>query len=161
MVKGDLYPEKDMRPNEPSSRQSAAGPPKGRDAGAIVRTARLAAGLTLADLGRRCNYSASQVSRYERGIQPLTDIILLRRFSQVLAIQPQVFGLALLDDLQAERHAVEPKDGEARVGWPRVSRESQWEDGEDPVRRRELLAGVAGLVGTATFGCRQLVAAGR
>jgi hypothetical protein len=76
MVNGDPYPEKVMRPNEPARRQSAAGPPKGQDAGAIVRAARLAVGLTLADLGRRCGYSASQVSRYERGIQPLTDIVL-------------------------------------------------------------------------------------
>jgi transcriptional regulator with XRE-family HTH domain len=152
MVKGDSYPEKVMRPNEPARRQSAVGPPKGQDAGAIVRAARLAVGLTLADLGRRCGYSASQVSRYERGIQPLTDIVLLRRFSQVLAIPPQAFGLAPPDSSRAGRHAVEPKDGDPCVRWPRVSREPQWEDGEDPVRRRELLAGVAGLVGTATFG---------
>jgi transcriptional regulator with XRE-family HTH domain len=63
-----------LGPNESAPRQSAAGPLKGQDAGAIVRAARLTAGLTLADLGRRCGYSASQVSRYERGIQPLTDI---------------------------------------------------------------------------------------
>jgi transcriptional regulator with XRE-family HTH domain len=149
MVEGDVYPEKLMRPNEPAPRQSAAGPPKGQNAGAIVRAARLAAGLTLADLGRRCGYSASQVSRYERGIQPLTDITLLRRFSQVLAIPPQVFGLTPPDGSRAARHAVEPKDGDPRAGWPRVSREPQREDGEDPVRRRELLAGAAGLAGAA------------
>jgi hypothetical protein len=63
-----------MGPNESASRLSTAGPLKGQDAGAIVRAARLAAGLTLAELGRRCGYSASQVSRYERGVQPLTDI---------------------------------------------------------------------------------------
>jgi transcriptional regulator with XRE-family HTH domain len=82
-----------MGPNESAPRLPAAGPLKGQDAGAIVRAARLAAGLTLAELGRRCGYSASQVSRYERGVQPLTDITLLRRFSQVLAIPPQAFGL--------------------------------------------------------------------
>ena len=120
-------------------------PLKGQDAGAIVRAARLAAGLTLADLGRRCGYSASQVSRYERGIQPLTDIPLLRRFSQVLAVPPQVLGLTPPDGSRAGQHAVEPKDGDPRVGWPRVSREPQWDDGEDPVRRRELLAGAAEL----------------
>ena len=62
-------------------RQPSIGPLTGRDAGAIVRAARLAAGLSLVGLGRRCGYSASQVSRYERGITPLTDITLLRRFS--------------------------------------------------------------------------------
>lgn len=69
-----------MGPNESAPRQTSVGPLKGQSAGAIVRAARLAAGLTLADLGRRCGYSASQVSRYERGVQPLTDITLLRRF---------------------------------------------------------------------------------
>jgi transcriptional regulator with XRE-family HTH domain len=85
------------------------GPLKGQPAGAIVRAARVTAGLTLADLGRRCGYSASQVSRYERGIQPLTEITLLRRFSQVLAIPPQVFGLTPPDGSRAGRHAVDPQ----------------------------------------------------
>jgi transcriptional regulator with XRE-family HTH domain len=150
--KGNVYPEKLMGPNESAPRQPAAGSPQGQDAGAIVRAARLAAGLTLADLGRRCGYSASQVSRYERGLQALTDITLLRRFSQMLAIPPQAFGLTPADGSRAGRHAVRPKEGHPRVGWPRVSREPQWEDGEDPVRRRELLAGAAGLVGAATLG---------
>jgi transcriptional regulator with XRE-family HTH domain len=152
MVKGDVYTEKLMGSNGSVSGQLSVGPLKGRDAGAIVRAARLAAGLTLADLGRRCGYSASQVSRYERGIQPLTDITLLRRFSQVLAIPPQVLGLIQPVGSRADRHAVDPKDGDPRVAWPRVSREPQWEDGEDPVRRRELLAGAAGLAGAAALG---------
>ena len=140
-----------MGPNESAPRLSAAGPLKGQDAGAIVRAARLAAGLTLAELGRRCGYSASQVSRYERSVQSLTDITLLHRFSQVLAIPPQAFGLTPSGGSRAGRHAV-PKDDDPRARWPKVSREPQWEDGEDPVRRRELLAGAAGLVGAATFG---------
>ena len=82
----------------------------------------------------------------------MTDITLLRRFSQVLAIPPQAFGLTPPGGSRAGRHAVESKDGDARARWPRVSREPRWEDGEDPVRRRELLAGAAGLVGAATFG---------
>src|SRR6266704_501056 len=100
-----------MGPNESAPRLPAAGPPKGQDAGAIVRAARLAAGLTLAELGRRCGYSASQVSRYERGVQPLTDITLLRRFSQVLAIPPQAFDLTPPDRSRAGRHAVKPNEG--------------------------------------------------
>ena len=80
---------------------------------------RPAAGLTLAELGRRCGYSASQVSRYERGVQPLTDITLLRRFSQVLAIPPQAFGLTPPGSSRAGQHAVEPKDGDPRARWPR------------------------------------------
>jgi transcriptional regulator with XRE-family HTH domain len=118
--KEHAYPEELMGSNGPAPDQLSIGPLKGQDAGAIVRAARLAAGLSLVGLGRRCGYSASQLSRYERGITPLTDITLLHRFSQALAIPPQVFGL--------------------------------WEDGEDLVRRRELLAGTAGLVGAAAFG---------
>ena len=71
---------------------AAAGRAPG--AGAIVRSARTSQGLTLAELGKRVGYSAAQVSRYERGIAPLTDIAVLRRFATALAIPPQVFGLA-------------------------------------------------------------------
>jgi hypothetical protein len=53
----------------------------GRQFGAIVRGARTAQGLTLAELGHRTGYSAAQVSRYERGLAPLTDIAVLRRFA--------------------------------------------------------------------------------
>jgi len=58
-----------------------------------VRSVRLAQRLTLAQVGRRAGYSAAQVSRYERGITPLTNITVLRRFADALAIPPQRFGL--------------------------------------------------------------------
>jgi transcriptional regulator with XRE-family HTH domain len=118
--KEDVYPEELSEANGVAPRQPSIGPLTGQEAGAIVRSARLAAGLSLVGLGRRFGYSASQLSRYERGITPLTDITLLRRFSRALAIPPQVFGLR--------------------------------EDGEDPVQRRELLTGTAGLVGAAALG---------
>ena len=47
----------------------------GREPGAIVRSARKAEGLTLAELGRRTGYSAAQVSRLERGIAPLQSMV--------------------------------------------------------------------------------------
>ena len=72
--------------------QALAAP--GRQLGAIVRSARAARGLTLADLGRRTGYSAAQVSRFERGLAPLTDIAVLRLFADALAISPQLFGLS-------------------------------------------------------------------
>jgi len=59
-----------------------------------VRGARTAQGLTLVELGRRTGYSAAQVSRYERGLAPLTDIAVLRRFADALEIAPQILGLA-------------------------------------------------------------------
>ena len=82
-----------MGPNESAPRLPGRWPAEGRDAGAIVRRRPLAAGLTLAELGRRCGYSAAQVSRYERGITPLTDITVLRRFAAALALPQQLFGL--------------------------------------------------------------------
>ena len=80
-----------MRPNDHTgSTRDAAGCQPDQRAGAFVRAARLAAGMTLAELGQRCGYSASQISRYERGVQPLTDTTLLRRFARALAIPPQI-----------------------------------------------------------------------
>jgi hypothetical protein len=35
-----------------------------------------------------------QVSRYECGLVPLTDIAVLRRFADALAIAPQLLGLS-------------------------------------------------------------------
>lgn len=142
-----------MRPNDPPgfTRTEALRHP-GQGPGARVRAARLAAGLTLAELGQLCGYSASQISRYERGVQPLTDITLLRRFAGALAIPPQVFGLAPPDNALAGRHAAGPKERAARTFGPNVSREFEPEGGEDPVRRRELLARAAGFAGAAALG---------
>lgn len=122
-------------------------PPSWREAGAIVRAARLTAGLTLADLGRQCGYSASQVSRYERGVQPLTNVTLLRQFAEVLAIPPETLGLAHSNSAYGSRHADANHRMHAITG-PSVVPDSRWEDGDDPVRRRELLAGAAGLAST-------------
>lgn len=143
-----------MKPNTPlAAPQSSASARTAHNAGAIVRAARLAAGLTLADLGRRCGYSASQISRYERGVQPLTDITLLRRLAETLAIRPQAFGLTPRDTEPAGRHALTGrKQRPAGAGDSRVDREFPSEDGEDPVRRRELLAAAAGLAGAAALG---------
>jgi len=66
----------------------------GRHLGAVVRGVRTAQGLTLAEFGRRTGYSAAQISRYERGLAPLTDIAVLRRFADALHIAPQILGLA-------------------------------------------------------------------
>lgn len=73
--------------------QALAAPGR-QQLGAIVRSARVARGLTLADLGQRTGYSAAQVSRYERGLAPLTDIAVLRLFADALAISPQLLGLS-------------------------------------------------------------------
>jgi transcriptional regulator with XRE-family HTH domain len=122
--------------------------------GAIVRGARTSQGLTLAELGARVGYSAAQVSRYERGIAPLTDITVLRRFAAVLGIPDQLFGLTPAEADGAGRHAVIPvKDRPSRAHGNTVDHERQWEDGdEEDMRRRELLAGTAALAGAAALG---------
>jgi transcriptional regulator with XRE-family HTH domain len=140
-----------MRPNYPPGPVTAASDLPGRDAGAIVRAARQAANLTMAELGRRCGYSASQISRYERGVQSLTDIRLLQRFASALAIPPQALGLA---PLSTGRHAsgIARRDWAADTDGLNVGTEIRPEGGEDPVRRRELLSHAAGLAGAAVLG---------
>jgi transcriptional regulator with XRE-family HTH domain len=109
--------------------------------------------LTLAELGGRCGYSASQISRYERGVQPLTDITLLRRFARALAIPPQMLGLTSQHGTRAGGHADAGRKERAAVTCgPNVSPVFQSEGGEDPVRRRELLTRAAGLAGAAALG---------
>lgn len=76
------------------SRTAPAHPSQGRRPGTVVRGARTAQGMTLAELGQRTGYSAAQVSRFERGLAPLTDISVLRRFADALGLAPQILGLA-------------------------------------------------------------------
>jgi transcriptional regulator with XRE-family HTH domain len=138
-----------MTPRSPASQPVTDA--QDQSAGVIIRAARHKAGLTLVGLGHRCGYSASQISRYERGIQPLTDITVLRRFADALAIPPWAFGLAATSSEEAGRHAAGPKGHTAQCHGPNVGREHQWE-GDDPVRRRELLTGAAGLAGVTVLG---------
>ena len=120
--------------------------------GGIVRSARVAQGLSLAAFGARVGYSAAQVSRYERGITPLTDITVLRRFAAALALPQQLFGLNPDGAKDTARHAaISAKDGPPGVRGNTVDHKCQWEDGDDPVRRRELLAGAAALAGATAL----------
>ncbi|MER7361968.1 helix-turn-helix domain-containing protein [Nonomuraea wenchangensis] len=98
-----------------------------RHAGEIVRSARRAKGLTLADLGRLTGYSASQVSRLERGIVPLTDTVVLRSFAAALGLSPTAFGL-LPDSNVTQCYNADT-----------VSGDSQDDEGTE-MRRRTLLA---------------------
>ncbi len=107
----------------------------------------MAQGLSLAELGARVGYSAAQVSRYERGIAPLTDIALLHRFAAVLGIPPQEFGLTPV----TARHAVSAQSRSGRAGGRYVVTESRWEDGDDPVRRRDMITSSAALAGAAAL----------
>ncbi|MEU2207618.1 helix-turn-helix transcriptional regulator [Streptomyces hygroscopicus] len=104
--------------------------------GDLVRRTRRAKGMTLCQLGQLTGYSTAQVSRYERGISPLTDVMVLRRFATALGIPPQDLGLT------------EPPRHSAATGhYPRLPAPTVeipgHEDGEDAVRRRKLLANLA------------------
>jgi transcriptional regulator with XRE-family HTH domain len=110
--------------------------------GTVVRIARTAAGWTQADLGQRCGYSASQISRWETGRLPLRDVAMLRTLAAVLALPPEVFGLASTDTAGAPTQSTQPS--RHRVG--RLTAPTGEED--DPVRRRRFLL-AAGLAGTS------------
>jgi transcriptional regulator with XRE-family HTH domain len=97
----------------------------GRRMGAIVRSARTARGMTLAELGKLTGYSAAQVSRYERGVAPLTDIAVLRRFASALAITPEAFGLATAQTPGEELRPPRITGDEPRAG-------SAGQSGRDP-----------------------------
>ncbi|MFF2921279.1 helix-turn-helix domain-containing protein [Streptomyces celluloflavus] len=109
--------------------------------GELVRSARKEQRLTLAQLGAVTGYSAAQVSRYERGVSPLTDVVVLRRFADALGIAPQALGLTPQPDVRHGR-VIGPTAAYPRLPGPRVA-DTNREDGEDPVRRRQLLANLA------------------
>jgi transcriptional regulator with XRE-family HTH domain len=109
------------------------------DAGTVIRLARRAADLNQTALGRLCGYSASTISRIERGQPPVHDIAVRRRIANTLVIPPQYLGLA---------PATEPTTPTPRVVHPprpgpavKVERTPAVE-GDTPVRRRELLTGL-------------------
>ncbi|MFS0694064.1 helix-turn-helix domain-containing protein [Streptomyces nitrosporeus] len=113
-----------------------------QEAGAIVRLARRAADITLADLGRQVGYTAASLSRMERGKQPMRDVLLLRSLAVRLDIPPHLLGLAM-----PHRRAASDGPG-SRVGTQNLFHD----EGDDPMRRRALLAGLAGVTTGAVCG---------
>ncbi|WKX70834.1 helix-turn-helix domain-containing protein [Streptomyces sp. XD-27] len=116
--------------------------PAGADPGELVRRIRRERGLTLAQLGGLTGYSAAQVSRYERGISPLTDVVVLRRFADALAIPPHRLGLTPEPEVR-HGQVIGPTIAYPSLPAPRVAGTTLREGGEDPVRRRQLLANLA------------------
>jgi transcriptional regulator with XRE-family HTH domain len=122
--------------------------------GAAIRRARLELGWSQTELGRRCGYSASQVSRWETGAVPLRDVTVLRGLATVLATAPETFGLSSTDTPAASAASRSwgllgaPARGESGTG-PKVSTDfvTMLREVDDPVRRRAFLA-AAGLAGT-------------
>lgn len=118
--------------------------------GQLIRQVRQAHRLTLAELGKLTGYSAAQVSRYERGISPMTDIAVLRRFAEALGIPPQAFGLAPPQPQVRHGQATIPITAYPSLPAHRVGR-TRREDG-DPVRRRTLLTNLAVTAAAAASG---------
>ena len=121
----------------PEARRAAAT----GDFGTLLRIARAAARLTLVEAGQRCGYSAATLSRIERGRQRLTDVMVLRRLAEIFDIPPALFGLVDGNDPTFNRFGSSLDKVRSGEAWH--------EDGEDPVRRRDVLGGLAGLVGAA------------
>ncbi|MCX4826508.1 helix-turn-helix domain-containing protein [Streptomyces sp. NBC_01142] len=118
--------------------------------GELVRQTRQAKGLTLAQLGEKTGYSGAQVSRYERGVSPMNDVDVRRRFADALDLPHQALGLAPPPPRPEVRHG-QPIGATAafpRMPAPRVGSHGR-EDGEDPLRRRKLIAGLAATAATA------------
>ncbi|MEV6644650.1 helix-turn-helix transcriptional regulator [Amycolatopsis sp. NPDC051371] len=112
----------------------------------VVRIARTAAGSTQGALGRRCGFSASQISRWENGRSPLRDIGVLQLLATALGLPLQVFGL-LPDTPDGVSDRTMPGCGPT-VGPVLVPMLEE----DDPMRRRTLLFGVGGLTGRALLG---------
>mgnify|MGYP000109069808 CR=1 FL=1 len=121
----------------PESRRAAAA----GDYGNLIRLARTAARLTLAEAGRRCGYSAASLSRIERGRQRLTDVSALRRLADVFDIPPELFGLTNSGTSASHHGSTSIVRLRGSRSWP--------ETGEDVIRRRAVLSGLAGLAGAA------------
>lgn len=116
--------------------------------GAVIRVARTAAGWSQAELGRRCGYSASTVSRWETGRLPLRDVKLLRTLAHVLALPLEVFGLLPGDTTGAPTRSIRPSSHKvARIAMPRCKEDER-------VRRRRFLL-AAGLAGRLPWPCRR------
>src|SRR4051812_39887530 len=104
---------------------------RGDRPGTVVSLVRKAAGLTQAQLGQRCGYSASAVSRLEHGQPPLHDIGVRRRLAAALGIPGRMLGLA----------GSSPGHDRVGTGRPRPPTATlRPGEGGDPMKRRIFLA---------------------
>ncbi len=111
-------------------------------AGAVVRAVRRTRQLTLAQLAVLCHTSSSHLSRLERGQRGLRNVDVLRALAIALDIPPAWLGvvdspLTCLPDSSS---------GTTLHGVPLPRTEADW------MRRRTLLTGATGLVGSAVLG---------
>jgi transcriptional regulator with XRE-family HTH domain len=106
-----------------------------RDYGILLRTARVAAGLTLTQAGRLAGYSASTMSRLENHGRPVWNVKELRHLADVFAIPSDLLGLS-----------------QPTLDRPTTSLTTETQEGGEVMRRRDLLAGAAAFAtGTAVL----------
>lgn len=120
--------------------------------GTLIRVTRMAQNLTLTQAGQICGYSASTMSRIETGRQPLTDVTVLRRYAIAFGIPPQFFGLATPNPQPS---------GETTACAATVCGTCVPENGDAPVRRRQLLTGLVGVTGATLLGIPSTASAAR
>ncbi|MFE5501670.1 helix-turn-helix domain-containing protein [Amycolatopsis japonica] len=106
--------------------------------GSLARAVRRARQLTLAQVAGRCHLSLSTLSRMETGQRKLIDVHYLRTLSEVLEIPPHLFGLApaITGAAQMREDGTPVNVGTAIPGG---------QDGDEAMRRRQVLAGLVGV----------------
>lgn len=130
------------------------------DLGAVIRAARAAARMTQVQLGRRCGYSASAVSRIESNkLVPPRDTLL--RLAAALGVAPELLGLVphpgeLPTGRDASRAAPAGAVAVRVLGHADPDRQE-----DEPVRRRQLLAGAVGLGAAMVTGQGRAAASSR
>jgi DNA-binding XRE family transcriptional regulator len=125
------------------------------EVGTVIRLARRAADLNQTQLGDLCGYSVSTISRIERGQPPSQDIHVRRRIAAALHIPAQYLGLAGTDGQDSavptgvSTQPVRVDSHPTGAGGVRVGATT---DGRgDPVRRREMLSGMAATATAAVW----------
>ncbi|MGH3851960.1 MAG: helix-turn-helix domain-containing protein [Pseudonocardiaceae bacterium] len=117
--------------------------------GALIRMTRMARRLTLVQTGKLVRCSASTLSRIETGHRKFTDVTELRFFANALDIPPQLFGLTSQTVTAQTSDGVAPAPSAVA---PTTVGDTLREDGDDAMWRRQLLARLVGVTGSALIG---------
>lgn len=119
------------------------------DVGALIKHFRRYTGASQSVVGARVGLAQSDISTIERGLRLVQNIGVLHRIAVGLAIPPDRLGLAPRHEW-TNPHADGPR---RRTVSTKVGPQPNGEQEEDdPVRRRNLLTGMAGLTTAAVLG---------
>ncbi|MFV8182391.1 MULTISPECIES: helix-turn-helix transcriptional regulator [unclassified Streptomyces] len=130
------------------------------DLGAVIRAARAAVRMTQVQLGRQCGYSASAVSRIESNkLVPPRDTLL--RLAAALGVEPVALGLVPHPGELRAGHDASRAAPAGRVAVRVLGNADPDRQEDEPVRRRQLLAGAVGLGAAMATGQGRAVASNR